>query len=242
MNPVTAPDERVSWTLWSPDGSRVAYSTLVAGGGSSIRNADGTGNAEHLEGVDGNLSSWSRDDRIALVRGTPATGADIWVVDLKTPDRRPQPILQTTAEERFPAFSPDGKWLAYVSDESGRPDVYIQPFPGPGPRVLVSPAGGIAPAWRGDGAELFYTVNTGGVSMHAVSITATSSGLSVGAPRRLFDGQYASGTPARGYDVTADGQRFVFARTVSSRPPPSPQMVLVENWFEELRRLAPAGR
>ena len=242
MNPVTAADERVSWTLWSPDGSRVAYSTLVAGGGSAIRNADGTGNAEHLAGVDGNLSSWSRDDRIALVRGTPTTGADIWVVDLKTSDRRPQPILQTMAEERFPAFSPDGKWLAYVSDEAGRPDVYIQPYPGPGPRVLVSPAGGIAPAWRGDGLELFYTVNNQAVAMHAVPITVTSSGLSVGAPRRLFEGQYAAGTPARGYDVTADGQRFVFVRTVGSRTPPATQLVLVENWFEDLRRLTPGNK
>jgi Tol biopolymer transport system component len=141
-------------------------------------------------------------------------------------------------------LSPDGKWLAYTSDEGGRPDVYIQPYPGPGARVLVSPAGGFAPAWRGDGAELFYYTSGDGVmKMQAVSIATTSAGVTAGAPRPLFEGRYVGSSPGRSYDVTSDGQRFVMLRAIDRPPSNGPTMLmLIENWFEELKRLAPENK
>jgi Tol biopolymer transport system component len=139
-------------------------------------------------------------------------------------------------------LSSDGKWLAYNSNEAGRDDVYIQPYPGPGPRVLVSPEGGFAPTWRGDGAEVFYYTNTDGMlNMHSVAVRTTGGSISVGVPRSLFKGRYVSSSPGRSYDVTPDGQRFVMLRPVARPPTEAATMILVENWFEELKRLAPSS-
>jgi Tol biopolymer transport system component len=181
--------------------------------------------------------SWSRSGALAFVDAHEKTGSDIWVLD--TGSGKARPVLQTPAQERLPALSSDGAWLAYNSNEAGRDDVYVQPYPGPGPRVLVSSAGGFAPSWRDDGAELFYYTNTDGVlGMLAVAVTRNGTGISSGAPRLLFTGRYVSSSPGRSYDVTADGQRFVMLRPVD-RPAAAPAvMTLVTNWFEELKRIA----
>jgi hypothetical protein len=166
------------------------------------------------------------------------------VLDVDSGDRSGTVVVQTPEADSHPAFSPDGHWLAYVSGVSGRSEVYVQPYPGPGPRVLISTGGGTAPAWRGDSRELYYHfVQDGALRLMAVPITINgSAALSAGTPRQLFElkGLSSSG-PARGYDVTPDGQRFLFQRAVEVPPPPARPMVLVENWIEELRRLAPAS-
>jgi hypothetical protein len=184
--------------------------------------------------------SWTRDGLVAYVDFGETTSTDIWVLDTRS--NKAQPVVQTAAQEMLATLSSDGKWLAYNSNEAGRDDVYVQPYPGPGPRVLVSRSapGGFAPTWRGDGAELYYYTGTeAGLQMHAVSLQITEAGVSVGAPRALFQGRYVGSSPGRAYDVTSDGQRFVMVRRID-RPTTAavPMMVLVENWFEELKRLA----
>jgi Tol biopolymer transport system component len=243
LSPLTTQQERVFWSLWSPDGTRIVYQTLLAGRSPlTVRAADGTGNADQpLQTVTTvqTPNSWSKDDKIAFMQGTPTTRSDVWVLDLAS--RRAAPVVETSASERFPALSPDGKWLAYSSDVSGRDEVYVQPYPGPGARVQVSTGIGIAPAWRADGRELFFQApGAPGLTMMSVAITSTSTAFSSGPPRKLFEGRYGSTTPARGWDVTADGSRFVMTRPVDQPQPPASQMILVQNFGEELKRRVPA--
>jgi Tol biopolymer transport system component len=243
---LTSRDEHVLWALWSPDGSRLVFERLLEGRGTLyVRAADGTGSAEPIVEARPAFqtpSSWV-SGKLAFVENAEETGTDIRVLDIGAGDRRGAVVVQTPAADSHPAFSPDGAWLAYVSGESGSAEVYIQPYPGPGPRVLVSTRGGTAPAWRADGRELYYTFNQDAATrLMAVPLTISGSVLTAGAPRQLFEvkGLSTSG-PARGYDVTPDGQRFLFMRAVDVPPPPAPPMVLVENWLQELKRLAPRG-
>jgi hypothetical protein len=133
-------------------------------------------------------------------------------------------------------ISPDGRWLTYVSNESGRDEIYMRPFPGPGGRVLVSTDGGTEPMWSPDGRELFYRL---GDKMMAVSITAEQD-LSLVTPEALFEGNYQPGYIAQGintnYDIAPDG-RFVMIRPEETSAPT--QLNVVLNWFEELKRLVP---
>jgi serine/threonine-protein kinase len=240
--PVTSLDERASWGVWSPDGSRVAYVSLRPGRGIlSIVPVGGTTTSESpsIDAVAPAPSSWSRDGLLVFVDPNETTGTDIWVLDTRT--GKAQAVVKTPADDRLAVLSLDGKWLAYNSDESGSNEVYVQPYPGPGARVLVSPAGGFAPTWRADGTELFYYTNTDGIlTMYAVSTTPRGAGLTVDAPRKLFSGRYVSSTPNRGYDVTPDGQRFVMVRSIDRPSTGRAMMVLVENWFVELTRRVPA--
>jgi dipeptidyl aminopeptidase/acylaminoacyl peptidase len=153
-------------------------------------------------------------------------------------DRKRSVFLSTPATEGAPRFSPDGRWMAYVSDESGRPEVYVQPYPGPGGKWQISADGGIEPLWNPNGRELFYRSSN---RVLAVPVT-TQPTFSAGRPTMLFEGEYlASPFPNTGvtYDVTPDGQRFLMikdARTASAT-----QINVVVNWFEDLRRLLPAN-
>lgn len=127
---------------------------------------------------------------------------------LRLSDRKAQPFLRTPFNEGGARFSPDGRWLAYVSDESGRPEIYVQPYPGPGGKWQVSTDGGTEPAWNRNARELFYR---SGNKMIVVETTITPS-FSAGKPRVLFEGEYlATQFPQLGsdYDVSPDGQRFL---------------------------------
>jgi hypothetical protein len=158
------------------------------------------------------------------------------------------PILATPANEHMPELSPDGRWLAYVSDETGRNEVYVQSFPGPGNKRLISSSGGTEPAWSRDGRSLTYLARADldekwKVVQLPVSLGAT---LVVGTPSMLFELEpehYPGAMAARSYEVTADGSRFIFIR--ESYPPGdnSPrEMHLIENWFTELaQRFAGTG-
>ena len=156
-------------------------------------------------------------------------------------DRQPQPLLRLPLTQSAPEFSPDGRWLAYMSAESGRPEVYVQPYPGPGARTVVSTEGGREPAWSRDGRELFYTTvpsADGHIKMMAVAVSSTTE-FRAGAPRTLFEGRYVWSNPIRMYDVAPDGKRFLMVQDVE-RPPMKPtHMILVQNWFEELKRRVP---
>ena len=166
------------------------------------------------------------------------------MLDVTGATPRTRPFLQTPAAEQFPEFSPDGRWIAYSSNQSGRPEVYVQPYPGPGPPVQVSIDGGDAPAWRADGAELFFVAlrspdNPNLVSMMAATAERRADVFVAGAPRKLFEGRYSLTGPVRGYDVTPDGKRFLMVQQLDPAPEPPSELVLVDNWIEELKRRVP---
>src|ERR1700736_5342265 len=148
-----------------------------------------------------------------------------------------QPFLRTAFTESAPRFSPDARWLAYVSDESGRFEVYVQPYPGPGGKSQISTDGGTEPVWNPNGRELFYRQ---GNKMIVVDV-ATRPSFSAGKPRVLFEGLYiraAQANPA--YDVSPDGQRFLMLKA-SEQEPNATQINVVLNWFEELKQKVPTG-
>jgi Tol biopolymer transport system component len=140
-------------------------------------------------------------------------------------------------------FSPDDRWLAYSTFPVRQ--VYVQPYPALDRRVQVSTDNGSAPAWRQDGRELYYAedASAGGplrIRLMAVPITTTPT-FSAGTPRVLFEGPFRIDGPFRGYDVTPDGQRFLMVREVPQQRARVSQMVLVQNWLEELKRLVPTN-
>jgi eukaryotic-like serine/threonine-protein kinase len=231
---------------WTPDGKRIAFESNKEGAPNLFwQLADGSGGLERLttsEYIQVPMS-WSPDGKLlAFMEVNPITGVDIWVLRTGDPSagseqiREAQPFLRTPFSEGAPAFSPDGRWLAYISNESGRYEVYVQPYPGPGGKWQISTEGGTEPKWNPSGRELFYR---SGEKMMAVDIAA-QSGFAAGKPRMLFEGQYElSPVQSDNYDVSSDGQRFLMLKpTVQAAPT---QINVVLNWFEELKRRVPTG-
>jgi len=178
-----------------------------------------------------------------FVEQRPGTDTDILVMP-PSGARSPVPILDTQFGEAYPDFSPDGRWLACASDQSGRTEVYVQPYPGPGPRHQVSANGGTGPAWSHDGSELFYTTTQaiGGQAtstrMMAVPVTLRPKFVA-GTPRQLFEGRYGATGGIRSYDVTADGKRFLMVQQNERPAVAAAEMILVQNWLEELKARVP---
>ncbi|HMC66489.1 MAG TPA: hypothetical protein VKI65_16260, partial [Gemmataceae bacterium] len=251
-----------AFPVWRPDGSRVAFQSTAPGpwnlfwkpldgsagpqpllsiaDSSAARSWPNTG-ANLLPGTLPTLSgagpqfpmSWAPDgSALAFHERKPSGERDIWVV---SPGSDPAPFLLTSFDERLPRFSPDGKWLAYVSDESGRNDVYVQPFPGPGAKWLVSTDGGSDPVWARDGRELFYRQ---GDQMMAVPV-APKAEFSAGRPRRLFEIRFDTGDNGPNYDVSPDGKWFVMPR--SDQGPVPGELHVVLNWFGEVAARAQAA-
>jgi hypothetical protein len=163
----------------------------------------------------------------------PITQDDIWILDMEG-DYKPKPFLNTEYDEYNPTFSPDGHWLAYVSDESGRPEIYVQEYTDGGRKERVSTEGGINPAWSHDGRELYY-IN--GNSMMVVKVTSDPD-IDFGTPELLFessDEMLSGGNLGRHYDVSDDG-RFLMVKMSDDA---KIQLICMHNWFEELKRLAP---
>jgi serine/threonine-protein kinase len=215
--------------VWSPDGGRIAFSS-GRGGAINIfgQSIDGATTPEQLVTSDRakRIASWSADGEfLAIAEATPGAGRDIWVVPTRG-NRTPRAFLRTPFDEYSPKFSPDSRWLAYVSDESGKPEVYLQPFPGPGRKLRVSQSGGTRPVWARNGRELFYW---NGDAMMVVGVTAGPS-ISLGVPRLLF--RMRSNSP---YDVTRDGAGFLMIEDSASPLTVSP-ITVTTNWFEELTR------
>jgi len=227
---------------WTPDGKRIAFYSDKEGPTNVFwQLADGSGGAERLttgEYFQGPRSFSPDGQLLGFFEISPTTGYDIWVLRLS--DHKAEPFLRTQFNESIPIFSPDGHWLAYISDESGRYEVYAQPYPGPGGKYQISTEGGTEPVWNPNGKELFYR---SGDKMMAVDIT-TKPGFSVGKPRMLFQGAFVP-TTATGpdYDVSPDGQRFLMIKASEQTSSLSlTQIVVVQNWFEELKRRVPSGR
>jgi serine/threonine protein kinase len=220
--------------IWSPDGARIAYGSSGASLNITdilVKNASGTGKAELLfkSDVPKAPSDWSHDGKhILFVTFDPKTKADIWALPLSG-DRKPYPYLQTEFDERDAAFSPDGRWVAYSSDESGNSQVYLSSFPAGGGKWQVSKDGGQEPEWKHDGSALFY-IAPGGKLMEA-SIRERNAAVEVGAPQERFQANMVPGR--RAYSVAPDGKRFL---VVKSEQDSSPPLTLVTNWTATLKR------
>jgi Tol biopolymer transport system component len=226
--------------VWTPDGKRIAFQSTKNGTPSVYwQKADGSGGLELLTTSQfSNVPmSWSPDGQIlAYLVVNPSTQRDIWLLHMG--DRKTQPFLQTRFDESVPRFSPDGHWLAYMSNESGRYEVYVQPYPGPGGKWLISTEGGTEPTWNPNGREIFYR---NGEKMMAVDI-ATQPSFAAGKPRMLFAGQYEpSPATSPNYDVSPDGQRFLMLKSAEARELAPTQIDVVLNWFEELKQRVPQG-
>jgi len=227
--------------VWTPDGKRIAFQSNMEGPTTNLywQRADGSGGLERLTTSEYSQApiSFSPDGRLlAFLEINPTTGWDIWVMQLA--DHKAQAFLQTPFNESVPRFSPDGHWLAYISNESGRYEIYVQPYPGPGGKWQISTEGGTEPTWNSNGRELFYRR---GDKMMAVDIT-TQRGFTAGKPRVLFEGRYepSPGT-APNYDVSPDGQRFLMLKP-SEPAQAATQINVVLNWFEELKRRVPTDK
>ena len=178
------------------------------------------------------LNDVSKDGRFLLYDVHQPTQQDLWVVPLEG-DGTPQPFLETEFDEDDGAFSPDGRWIAYHSDETGVPVVYVQAFPDPGEKFRVSTGGGVQPRWAADMSEMFYRAPDGWLM--SVPLRATDE-LEFGAAVRLFDTRVRDPGDSDTYEPTDDGETFFLTM---SDPAHEPGIVLVQNWFEELTRLVP---
>jgi hypothetical protein len=209
---VTFSAGRNDFAIWSPDGKSVAFASNRTGHLDLYRkNADGSGEETVLlkSDADKTPTSWSRDGRLLLYTiGNPTTQADLWALPLQG-DRKAFTVLATAFPEGQGSFSPDGRWIAYASTESGSPEVYVRPFSAEkttevssGGKWLISKNGGLQPRWRADGRELFYY--TTALQLMAVDIS-TEKGFQAGIPRQLFNIPLLS--PG---DVAPDGKRFLY--------------------------------
>ena len=193
--------------LWSPDGTTIVFSSNRGGDFDLYTKAAGGGGQEQLlfQSDEAKFAyDWSRDGRyIAFQSRGKKTGWDLWVLPTFG-DRKPILFLQTPFNEQRPAFSPDGRWIAYQSNESGRPEIYVQNFPGPGGKWQASTAGGIEPAWRADGKELYYAALD--QKLMAVDIQAGET-FEAGVPRPLFRATVQPiGNVRSHYPPSADGR------------------------------------
>ena len=233
---------------WSADGTRVAFSTYRDRRYElAWTAADGSGEPQVLVVDESGMrplatSSFSPDGKVLLYhqQRTGETEWDIVALPLDT-ESTPTAFIATQNIEVTAAFSPDGQWVAYASDEARDAEVYVQSYPGPGGKKRISTEGGKAPVWGPEGRELFY-VN--GDLLMVVEVD-TGSVIAAGEPRPLFELapgiEIQGGLVARSYDISPDGQHFVFVRIVEGSWKP-PQRILVLNWVEELKRLVPTER
>ena len=227
-----------TFVTWTPDGRRLVFDWSKSGQPNLYwQPADGSSAMERLTQSEYSQwpASWSPDgETLAFEQTQQASGNDILLLQMR--ERRVKPFLISRFNEEYPEFSPDGRWIAYVSDESGRPEVYVQPFPGRGGRWQISSEGGYEPLWSRNGKQLFYRREN---QVWVVDVQ-TGSAFSVRKPRLLFEQPgYLSSDPIRGWDISLDGQRFLMVTGDERKPQPVTEMILVQNWLEELKRLVP---
>jgi serine/threonine-protein kinase len=221
--------------VWTPDGRYVSYGLSA---GSAWRIADLSRDVEPLtDSENWNLpSSWTPDGEVlAFVDMNPDTGFDIWLLN-NNGGGEPNSLMQTPANEEYPEFSPDGRWLAYTTNETGQMEVYVQSFPETGEKYQISTDGGEEPMWSKNGKEVFYRKDG---QVIAVSIE-TAPGFVAGRPRILFSGDYIESFPVRTYDISADGKRFLMIGQEPFPDTPITHLDVVLNWYEELERLVPS--
>ena len=229
--------DRSAWTgEWSPDGRRIAFLSHPGDEGARgiyLIAVDGTGAPELLYADASDPTSWSPDGQTLLMRSGPSRGrGDVWELDVDG-EREPRPLLNESYREHVAVFSPDGHWIAYTSEESGRTEVYARAYPGPGRKYSVSTRGGSEPVWSRDGRELFFR---SGIAMMVVDVRLEPE-LEVSEPRELFRGNFRPAPAVNSnYDVSPDGERFLMIQPTGDAPR---EIHVIVNWVQELERLVP---
>ena len=217
---------------WTPDGKQVTFWRRKSGGFDVVSKAIDSGSeAIFMSRQTGEMQSWSPDGKtLVFMQLAPETSLDLWT---KSGDQPPRPWLATRFRELLATYSRDGKYVAYVSDESGQYEIYVRPASGEGAKWQVSSEGGEEPLWSRDGRELFYR---NGPKWMAAEVT-TEPQFKVGTPHMLFEGPYLN-VPGVSYDVAADG-RFLMLEE-NYKQPATMQLQLILNWSEEVKRRVPA--
>jgi len=225
-----------AFPVWWPDGKSIVFESRREGASQIYRKAaDGTAREEKLLGMPGTeliSSSISSDGRyLAYYFIDPKVNQqyDIWALPLFG-DRKPFPLVNTPFNESQPSISPDGKWFAYTSNDTGRYEIYIKPFPGGEGKYQVSTSGAVTPLWRSDGRELYFLA-LGGMLM-ALEVREKGASLELGAPQELFQVNPVAATDGF-YNVSADGKRFVINGTTAQAAEP---FTLITNWPADLRK------
>ena len=228
---------QASGAVWTPDSRKVCYRS---GFEVLCQAADGSGPAETMFKVDGlrNVKSLSSDGKLMLLEvRSPGTGNDIMMATIGSPSEI-RPLIQTRYEELSPVLSPDGRWLAYDSDESGRSEIYVRPFPAVDQaRSQVSVNGGIEPRWSPNGRELLFSTDAGSGPRAFWSVPVQSAaGFVAGTPVAV------ASLATTSFDIARDGRLLVHLPTTASTPSAISQLLVVLNWFEELKaRMAAAA-
>jgi Tol biopolymer transport system component len=223
--------------VWSYDGKRIAF---LSEGKIYGQAADGSGAAQLLRenpGVQMVPQAFSPDgESLLLSKSRPPYGVYLFQLSGHTEST----LLSSRFDESNPAISPVGHWMAYESSETGSGEIYVRPFPNINSgKWLISRAGGARPLWNRNGKELLYADANGQIM--AVTIKNTPDGFAAGNPQVVVKGDYFN--PAGGYDVSPDGRRFLMLKNVDNSPQAQPsQIVLVQNFFEELRQLLPTAK
>jgi Tol biopolymer transport system component len=224
--------------VWSPDGNKVVFASERGSGRLNLfqKDAGGAGTenvllkSDHIQVPE----DWSADGRFVLLRDVdPKNGADLWVLPMSG-DPKPQPYLRSPFSETQARFSPNGRWVVYVSDESGRNEVYVQSFPASTRKYSVSSGGGTQPRWRGDGKELFFLTGRLAVrrTVAVADVSEAADTLRIGAQRALFETPVRTGLRARsGWEVTPDGQRFLVIAPLQDATAVNRPITVMVNWL-----------
>ncbi|HJZ96770.1 MAG TPA: hypothetical protein VKE70_09680, partial [Candidatus Solibacter sp.] len=215
------------YPAWTPDSRRISYTTTTGGGFRLVwRPADGSGAEEVL--IDSKFGeyqpSWTSDGKTAVVMQlNPITLEDIAVLNLE--DRKVTPLLHERYTETGARLSPDGKWLAYTARVAAQAEVFVQPFPAPGPRWQISVGGGESPQWSANGREIFYSVRH---TVMSVAVSPKNGALNAERPRKVFE------APFEDYGAMPDGRHFVTTMPTKTERPNRIRLVL--NWQAELKQ------
>jgi serine/threonine-protein kinase len=230
--------------LWTPDGKRIIFSWNPAGYPELFsRSADGTGSDEPFlarakDLIDLRPIGWSPDGRQLLFNeAPPGRQRAIWQMAIE----RPSDAKLLVSSSAYAAVSPDGRWIAYESNVSGRAEIYVERYPDLGNRQQISTGSGRMPLWSRDGQELFFS-SFGGDQMFAVAVQQPGSMLVAGRPQLLFDIAMFVIAGTRAYDIAPDG-RFLVIRSGQAEAGggTAANLIVVQNWFEELKRLVPTN-
>jgi eukaryotic-like serine/threonine-protein kinase len=249
ISAVTLGGPGATFPIWTPDGERLTYNhphSTPKGSGQRIywKRADGTGEEEPLTPepmLNAYPSSWSPDGKLLLFqRLSEKDGSccEIWTLRIDDKGKPEEP--NKFGHGGLPAFSPDGRWVAFTSFESGMPQVYVVPFPGPGGKWQISSDGGTEPRWSKKGHELFYVTSSS--SMIEVPYSLDKNSFQPGKPQTLFREQMELRAPFLSYDVAPDGDHFVVFQFPGGRMAATAEPTVVLNWLDQARQLVAAGQ
>ncbi len=232
------------WPIWTPDGNHVAFSwgdpmpfniyMVPADGSTAMERLTTSDNAQFASSFspDGNLLAY-------VERGPSRETFDILIYNFQ--EKSSTPFAATDHTESFPEFSPDGRWIAYCSDEEGQLEVYVRPSSGAVEKTKVSRAGGLAPFWARSGKQIFF-MSFDWRQMWAADVQTRPS-FSVGPPYlHIEKSGFAPHYPVRGVDISLDDRSFLTVRLEEREPQPVTEMILTQNWFEEIKRVVPTGK